>query len=39
MEDIPHWIYGCKDRAVRDGVNASMQDSRERCSMNTQIVE
>jgi hypothetical protein len=38
-EDIPHWLTGGKDRAVRDGVNASMQSSREHCSMSAQIVE
>jgi len=39
MEDIPHWISRTKDRAVRDGVNVSMQGSRESCSMSAKIVE
>jgi hypothetical protein len=36
---IPHRLLGGKDEAVRDGVSASMQVSRDHCSMNTQIVE
>jgi hypothetical protein len=36
---ILHRPSGGKDRAVRDGVNASIQVSRETCSMSTQIVE
>ncbi len=29
---IPYWLSEGKDRAVKDGVNASMQVSRETCS-------
>jgi len=39
MEDIPHWLLRGKGRAVKDGVNASMQSSRETCSMSAQIVK
>jgi hypothetical protein len=35
----PHRLSGGKGRTVRDGVNASMQSSREHCSMNAQVVE
>jgi hypothetical protein len=36
---IPHMLSGGKDRAVRDEVNASMQNFREHCSMSARIVE
>jgi len=37
--NIQEWVSGSKDRAVRDGVTAAIQVSRESCSMSAWIVE
>jgi hypothetical protein len=38
-EDMPHWVSGGKDRALRDGVNASMQLCPGELLKNARIVK
>ncbi len=38
-QHIPHRLSGGKDRAVRDGVNASMPPPRRLASMSAQIFD